>query len=126
MPSTLVSRSEDWWVAYLEDLNAREVMHSAVARFDVRAYREVFESHARPRPLTPRQLVLLELVSRGRRDREIADQMGISPGTVNNTIRSLRTRLRVNDRAELAQVAPAIRRGHSSSDRMTLQPTLGR
>jgi DNA-binding CsgD family transcriptional regulator len=108
MRSSTVSSIEQRRVAYLEARAAREFMRSPTARFDVRSYREILESHATPRPLTPRQMILLELVSGGLRDREIADRMGISPHTVNNAIRRLKTRLRVNHRSELADVAPAI------------------
>jgi len=123
MPAALVPRAEEWWVAYLEELTARELRHSAVARFDVRSYRQVLESHTRPRPLTPRQRALLELVGRGLRDTEIADHMGISPATIKKSIRLLKARLRVNGRAELAEVAHAVRRGHFSAERMTWSPT---
>jgi DNA-binding NarL/FixJ family response regulator len=79
-------------------------------RFDASAYREVLESHAQLRPLTARQLLLLELIRQGLSNREIAGRLAVSPATIGNAIHFLKSRLGVRQRAELARIATTLRR----------------
>ncbi len=98
------SPDEPWVVSF----NLQRLVRRA-ARFDAGAYRQIVESHARPRPPTPQQLVLLDLIRRGLGNREIADRMGIKASTVGNNIHALKVRLRVNNRTELIKLATALR-----------------
>lgn len=66
-------------------------------------------SHTRFQPLdlTPRETEILRLVASGKTDREIADQLSISPRTVTNHVSNIFNKLGVNSRA--AATAQAIR-----------------
>jgi len=50
--------------------------------------------------LSPRQEQIMSLMSRGKTDKAIAAELGISPHTVNNHIRRVYQRLRVNCRVQ--------------------------
>jgi DNA-binding CsgD family transcriptional regulator len=56
------------------------------------------------RPLTPRQRALMELIARGLPNKEIATQMGISEQAVKEQISALLLRLRLRNRAALAEM----------------------
>jgi len=105
----MTSRPEYRWLAYFDEWWAARERARTVGRFDTRAYEEILEIHSQPRPLTPGELIVLELVRRGLGNREIACQLGITPATVSSRLQSLKRRLRVRDRAELAEVATALR-----------------
>ena len=70
------------------------------ARLDERA--------GRPR-VTPREVEILELVSQGLRDKEIAEAMGISENTVYVHVKNILAKL--NAKARTAAVRTAVRRG---------------
>jgi two-component system nitrate/nitrite response regulator NarP len=55
--------------------------------------------------LSPRERVIVELVALGRRNREIASELGISEGTVKIHLHRIFNRLGVGSRTELALVA---------------------
>ena len=67
--------------------------------------------HASDRPdrLTPRELEVLELVTRGLRNKEIATQLGISENTAKYHLRNILEKLHAESRTELA--ARAVREG---------------
>ena len=73
---------------------------------DVKA--RLHERAAQP-TLTPREIQVLELVSQGRRNKEIAALLGISEETVPVHLKSIFIKLNVNDR--MAAVNVALRRG---------------
>ena len=52
--------------------------------------------------LTPRENDILELVALGRSNREIAEQLFISEGTVRNTLSIILDKLELRDRTQLA------------------------
>lgn len=60
-------------------------------------------------PLTPRERVVVEMMAKGLRNKEIAYELGISEDTVEVHARNLFTKLGVRDRT--AAVTAAIRRG---------------
>ncbi len=55
--------------------------------------------------LTVRERDVLELVARGKRNREIADALGITEGTVKSHVANILVKLGVTDRTEAATVA---------------------
>jgi len=59
--------------------------------------------------LTPREVEVMELVTQGLRNKEIAPSLGISEGTVQVHVKSILAKLGVNDRT--AAVKIALRRG---------------
>ena len=60
-------------------------------------------------PLSPREMEVLELIVRGKSNKEIARQLGISSQTVKNHLSSILRKLSVNDRTQAAVYA--LRRG---------------
>jgi DNA-binding NarL/FixJ family response regulator len=59
--------------------------------------------------LTPREIQVIELVSRGMRNKEIAASLGISEETAHVHVRNILTKLKVKDRS--AAITVALRRG---------------
>jgi DNA-binding NarL/FixJ family response regulator len=59
--------------------------------------------------LTPRELEVLELIRDGNRNKQIADQLGISETTVNFHIKNIVDKLQANDRTHAVTIA--LRRG---------------
>ena len=59
--------------------------------------------------LTPREVQVIELVSRGMRNKEIAASLGISDETAHVHVRNILTKLKVKDRS--AAITVALRRG---------------
>jgi DNA-binding NarL/FixJ family response regulator len=58
---------------------------------------------ATPRPrLSPKELVIISCISRGMRNREIADQVGTTEQVIKNYLRKIFNKLGVSDRLELA------------------------
>jgi two-component system nitrate/nitrite response regulator NarP len=58
-----------------------------------------------PTPLTPRETDVVRLVAQGRRNKEIARDLGISEGTVKMHLHNLYEKLGVGSRTELAMLA---------------------
>lgn len=89
----------------------------------VRVVREVFtgnraippnieallKEHAAQRPLTSREVEVLELLAKGLRSKEIADRLGISEETVHVHLKNIYSKLNVTDRGSAVHVA--LRRG---------------
>jgi len=73
---------------------------------DVRA--RLAERAAGP-TLTPREVQVMELVSQGMRNKEVAAALGISDETAHVHVRNILAKLRVSDRS--AAIAVALRRG---------------
>jgi two-component system, NarL family, response regulator len=73
---------------------------------DVRARLEMRAAHP---TLTPREIQVLQLVSQGKRNKEIAAILGLSEDTVPVHVKNIFAKLRVNERT--AAVNVALRRG---------------
>jgi DNA-binding NarL/FixJ family response regulator len=65
--------------------------------------------HMGQRPVTPRELQVIELLARGLRNKEIAATLGITEDTAHVHVRSIFSKLGVHDRT--AALAEALRRG---------------
>ncbi|MCI3926955.1 response regulator transcription factor [Paenibacillus sp. TRM 82003] len=52
--------------------------------------------------ITPRELAVLRLVGEGRSNREIAEELGLSVGTVKNHVSQIMDKLELRDRTQLA------------------------
>ncbi|MCR8643818.1 response regulator transcription factor [Paenibacillus sp. N1-5-1-14] len=52
--------------------------------------------------ITPRELTILRLIGEGRSNKEIADQLGLSVGTVKNHVSQIMDKLELRDRTQLA------------------------
>jgi DNA-binding NarL/FixJ family response regulator len=65
-------------------------------------------------PLSPREIEILELISRGNSNKQIARKLAISDQTVKNHITSILKKLAVNDRTEA--VVYSLRQGWISMD----------
>jgi DNA-binding NarL/FixJ family response regulator len=52
--------------------------------------------------ITPRELVIIRLIGKGRSNREIADELGLSVGTVKNLVSQVMDKLELRDRTQLA------------------------
>lgn len=67
------------------------------------------DERATHRPVTPRELEVLELISQGMRNKEIAAALAITEETVQVHLRNIFAKLNVNDRT--AALTVAVRRG---------------
>jgi DNA-binding NarL/FixJ family response regulator len=56
-------------------------------------------------PPTKRQLQIIQLVARGKQNKEIARELGISHQTVKNHVEALLQRIGANDRAHAVYIA---------------------
>ena len=52
--------------------------------------------------ITPRELAVIRLIGEGRSNREIADELGLSVGTVKNHVSQIMDKLELRDRTQLA------------------------
>lgn len=75
-------------------------MSSHIARRVVTAFLSRSAGGAAAVQLTPREEGILRLLAKGCRSKEIADELGISAGTVNTHVRHIYEKLHVRSRAE--------------------------
>lgn len=66
--------------------------------------------HTNPHGLAPREIETLQWIARGLTHTQIATRMGLSPATINTYAKRIRTKLNVNNKAELTRIA--IEHGH--------------
>ncbi|MEL6384032.1 MAG: response regulator transcription factor [Cyanobacteria bacterium J06626_18] len=64
--------------------------------------------------LTPRERVVLELIGQGANNREIAQTLYLSEGTVKNHVSSILSRLSLRDRTQAALLAASLQNGETS------------
>ena len=83
-------------------------MSGHIARRVVSAFHQAASTGADPLSLTPREKDILRLLAKGHRSKEVADELGISAGTVNTHVRHIYEKLHVRSRAEA--VARFVRR----------------
>lgn len=99
----------------LKDLPARELAdavrmaHAGVVQFDRAAADRLASALSRPSgtvppdpSLTPREIEVLRLVAEGSTNREIAERLYLSEGTVKNHVSRVLTRLGLRDRTQAA------------------------
>jgi two-component system nitrate/nitrite response regulator NarP len=67
--------------------------------------RQLAKSHANPAPLAPRERQLIGYVRQGLRNRAIAEQLGVTEGTVKTYLHAIFEKLGVRTRTELAMRA---------------------
>ncbi len=70
--------------------------------FVTQAHRWADTGGERPADLSPREVEVLELASQGATNREIADRLYISVGTVKNHVHSILEKLHLKNRAQIA------------------------
>jgi len=75
-------------------------MSSHIARRVVTAFQQRAPADSAAVQLTPREKEILQLLAKGGRSKEIADQLDISTGTVNTHVRHIYEKLHVRSRAE--------------------------
>jgi DNA-binding NarL/FixJ family response regulator len=75
-------------------------MSSHIARKDVTAFRQPTVAVGEEAHLTTREEDVLRLLAKGRRSKEIADELGVGIGTVNTHVRHIYEKLHVRSRAE--------------------------
>jgi DNA-binding NarL/FixJ family response regulator len=75
-------------------------MSSHIARKVVTAFRQPTVAVGEDAHLTTREEEVLRLLAKGRRSKEIADELGVGIGTVNTHVRHIYEKLHVRSRAE--------------------------
>ena len=75
-------------------------MSSHIARKVVVTFRQKPADPGAGTSLSPREESVLRLLAKGHRSKEIADELGVSCGTVNTYIRHIYDKLHVRSRAE--------------------------
>jgi DNA-binding NarL/FixJ family response regulator len=75
-------------------------MSSHIARKVVTAFRQAPAMPEDDLSLTPREAAVLRLLAKGHRSKEIAEELALSPGTVNTHVRHIYEKLHVRSRAE--------------------------
>lgn len=84
-------------------------IHCALLGCVVEEFRRIRRPLAPEHSLSPRDRRLIELVSEGRNNKEISEEIFVSVSTVKNQLRSLFCKFRVSDRTQL--VVEAMNRG---------------
>ncbi|MCB0114724.1 MAG: response regulator transcription factor [Caldilineaceae bacterium] len=112
MPSELIPAVRA--VAENNYVIGEEVMNRPqVARWMIRQFEELAIFGESPdemfMPLSPREMEILQYITRGASNKEIAHELGISRQTVKNHMSSILRKLAVNDRTQAAVLA--LRRG---------------
>ena len=75
-------------------------MSSNIARIVVQHFQDRFAPAAKTDPLSPREREVLDLLAKGHRYKEIAEQLGISFDTVRAHLRNIYDKLQVRSRTE--------------------------
>jgi DNA-binding NarL/FixJ family response regulator len=80
------------------------------ARREIEELQPDFESLDQPDPLTRREVEVLRLIAGGYSNREVAQMLGTSPGTIKNHTSTILSKLGVRDRTRA--VLKALERGY--------------
>lgn len=97
-----VTRGEMWLDAPMVEKIYREKLNVVSESVEERRMRSKVES------LTPREREIVETLSKGLTNREIAEELGMKEKTVRNTLTSIYSKLGVSQRLELAILAPKL------------------
>lgn len=79
-------------------------MSSNIARKVVASFSRFETQHAEIQSLTPRERQTLDLLAQGKLNKEVADALDISPGTVRKHIQNIYEKLHVNTRVEAVNI----------------------
>jgi DNA-binding NarL/FixJ family response regulator len=82
----------------LETMDGGAPMSASIAAYVLRQMRQTVITGAAPSPLSRREVELLKLISRGLSNKEAAIQLGISPFTVGDYVKSIYKKLNVSSR----------------------------
>jgi len=94
------SKPADLRAALQDVLNGGAPMSSAIARRVVRSFRRPPANPRNEARLSPREIEVLGLLSRGLSNKEIADQLGLSVETVHSYLKTIYEKLHVRCRTE--------------------------
>ena len=97
-------------------INGGSPMTSHIARKVVQAFRVPTQNESEKQKLSPRELEVLELLSKGYLYKEISESLGLSYETVHNYIRRIYEKLRVRSRSQA--VAKYYEQKQSASPKM--------
>jgi len=75
-------------------------MSGQIARKVISTFRQPLKPGDQDSPLSAREEQVLRLLAKGHRSKEIADELGIGPATVNTYVRHIYEKLHVRSRAE--------------------------
>lgn len=101
--------ADGFFVAGDQRMDAGEFQRWLQAQIDINTGPYITDSEGHFIPLSPRELEILQSVTRGMINKEIAHKLGISQQTVKNHMTSILKKLNVNDRTQAAVIA--LRRG---------------
>lgn len=96
------NKTEDMRAALLDVLNGGAPMTSAIARRVVRFFRKEPAAQQESMRLAPREEELLELLSKGYSNKEIADQTHLTLETVRTYLKRIYEKMHVRSRTEAA------------------------
>jgi len=114
------SKPADLRSALLDVLAGGAPMSSAIARRVVRSFRRPPANPRNEAPLSPREIEVLGLLSRGLSNKEIADQMRLSIETVRSYLKTIYEKLHVHCRTEAVMRYAANRSGGPIAGQNTL------
>jgi DNA-binding NarL/FixJ family response regulator len=107
-------RPEELLVAIRQAHEGGSPMPSAIARKVVNAFRQFAPASPEAEPLSEREQEVLGALAKGRRYKEVADELGITYDTVRTHVQRIYKKLHVQSRAQAVKQfqVPAGERGH--------------
>lgn len=118
------SKPADLRAALLDVLNGGAPMSGAIARRVVRSFRRPPADPRNEAHLSPREIEVLGLLSRGLSNKEIADQLNLSVETVRSYLKTIYDKLHVRCRTEAVLYYTASRPGNAPAGLDKAEKTL--